>query len=64
MSSRRRCTTLPACRRLPFPFPRATKEIGDVCTQAMHDYDVKFPNLKFNLEGKQKTTEEERELTF
>ena len=30
----------------------------------MHDYDVKFPNLKFNLEGKQKTTEEERELTF
>ena len=36
--------TLPACRRLlfpllhaekaPFPFPRATKEIGDVYTQA------------------------------
>ena len=27
--------TLPACRRLLFPlFPRATKEIGDVCTQA------------------------------
>ena len=26
---------LPACRRLLFPFPRATKEIGDVCTQAM-----------------------------
>ena len=26
---------LPACRRLLFPlFPRATKEIGDVCTQA------------------------------
>ena len=31
--------TLPACRRLLFPlFPRATKEIGDVCTQAnIHD---------------------------
>ena len=38
------CVTrnLPACRRLLFPllhvekvpFPRATKEIGDVCTQA------------------------------
>ena len=35
---------LPACRRLLFnllhaekvPFPRATKEIGDVCTQANH----------------------------
>ena len=35
--------SLPACRRLLFPllhaekgsFPRATKEIGDVCTQAM-----------------------------
>ena len=36
---------LPACRRLLFPllhagkkkvpFPRATKEIGDVCTQAI-----------------------------
>ena len=25
---------LPACRRLLFPFPRATKEIGDVCTEA------------------------------
>ena len=26
---------LPACRRLLFPlFPRATKEIGDVCAQA------------------------------
>ena len=25
---------LPACRRLLFPFARATKEIGDVCTQA------------------------------
>ena len=28
-------TPLPACRCLLFPlFPRATKEIGDVCTQA------------------------------
>ena len=29
---------LPACRRLLFPLfvvPRATKEIGDVCTQAI-----------------------------
>ena len=26
---------LPACRRLLFPFPRVTKEIGDVCTQAI-----------------------------
>ena len=25
---------MPACRRLLFPFLRAAKEIGDVCTQA------------------------------
>ena len=35
--------TLPACRRLLFPllFPRATKEIGDVCTQA-RSYPVRL----------------------
>ena len=40
----KRHTTLPACRCLLFPllhaekvpFPRATKEIGDVCTQATY----------------------------
>ena len=32
----KRWDRLPACRRLLFPFvSRATKEIGDVCTQAM-----------------------------
>ena len=31
---------LPACRRLLFPFPRATKEIGDVCTQAIFSIDL------------------------
>ena len=25
---------LPACGRLLFPFPRGTKEIGDVCAKA------------------------------
>ena len=31
---------------------------------SFHDYNVKFPNLKFNLGGNLKTTEKERELTF
>ena len=43
-------TSLPACRRLLFPllhaekvpFPRATKEIGNVCTQAITSYYAKL----------------------
>ena len=43
---------LPACRRLLFPllhaekgpFPRATKEIGDVCTQAKSTLEVYSQN--------------------
>ena len=46
--------SLPACRRLLFPllhaekgpFPRATKEIGDVCTQARCEHG----NLKWKCE--------------
>ena len=38
----------PACRRLLFPllhpFPRATKEIGDVCTQAIQDDAITYTN--------------------
>ena len=44
---------LPACRRLLFPFPRATKEIGDVCTQARfsftcNNYAPQFTDDKSN----------------
>ena len=52
--------TLPACRRLLFPLlyvekgPHATKEIGDVCTQARENMANKGGNREKHGEKREK----------